>query len=251
MWADTPLRSLDLRTDTLGFEGVGRLDIAGLGFCTGVLVDNDLVLTAAHCLYSAGERIDPRRITFRAGLRHGEAVAESPVRQAVIMEGYTPTEADGASRIARDLALLQLNDSIPLDTAAPFQTSGALDYHDQVSVVSYGRGRKETLSRQESCRMNGRTGRVFGFSCETIFGSSGAPVFRKVGSQFRVVSIISGGLYETDEVMSFGMEVHDALKTLRKDLHDGRRVFPKETVQGHRVRAGDDHDVGRARFVRP
>ena len=84
VWADTAsnsdagLRRLTLRQDLLGFEAVGRLDFATGGFCTGVLVASDLVLTAGHCLRDAARlgHVDGTR--FRAGLRDGEAMLRDP-----------------------------------------------------------------------------------------------------------------------------------------------------------------------------
>jgi len=69
---------------------VGRLELAGRGFCTGALVAPDLVLTAAHCLHdrATGKRIDPARIEFKAGWRNGRAAAYRSVRRAVLGEAH-------------------------------------------------------------------------------------------------------------------------------------------------------------------
>ena len=47
------------RDDLFGWEAVGRGDLAGTGFCTGVLIATNLVLTAAHCLYDAKDQLLP------------------------------------------------------------------------------------------------------------------------------------------------------------------------------------------------
>ena len=45
--AEAPLKRLTLRQDLLGWEAVGRVEMGDKGYCTGVLIAPDLVLTAA------------------------------------------------------------------------------------------------------------------------------------------------------------------------------------------------------------
>ncbi|OZA00805.1 MAG: trypsin, partial [Rhodobacterales bacterium 17-64-5] len=83
------LRRLETPDQIRGWEAVGRVDIAGGGFCTGALIAPDLVLTAAHCVIEpGGAPVDAGRLTFRAGLADGVALAEVPVLRTVAPEGF-------------------------------------------------------------------------------------------------------------------------------------------------------------------
>lgn len=91
--AEAPLKRLTLRQDLLGWEAVGRVEIDGRGYCTGVLVAADLVLTAAHCLSSAdGTLAAPATLRFRAGLRDGVALAESGILRIVVHALCQPSD---------------------------------------------------------------------------------------------------------------------------------------------------------------
>lgn len=251
--ADSRLDRLGSRAEGLGWEAVGRLDIADAGFCTGVLIAPDLVLSAAHCLYDAasGTRRDPRRITFRAGLRDGQAVAEVPVRRAVVLDGYDPNGTDLLKQLKNDAALLQLSQAIPAAHAAPFAIGRPVGTGDQVSVVSYAHDRAQALSWQRSCSVTARGQGALAFSCDVDFGSSGAPVFETSSGRARIVSIVSRGARESGHVIAYGMEIAGPLAGLKAALRSGRGVFPKETVQSRRITVGGGREANGARFVRP
>lgn len=251
----TELKRLTLRSDLLGWEAVGRLDIGHQGFCTGTLVESDLVLTAAHCLYDSrtGERRDPPSMTFRAALRDGEVVAERRGRRAVVHPGYDYLSDDGAARIRHDVALVQLEAPIPVGTADPFRTDALGPGTTKVSVVSYAKGRTEALSRQGACRVLGAQDGLLAFDCDVTFGASGAPVFQDRNGRMRIVSVISAVSDTGAGRVSFGMELPGVYADLRAALRAGRGVWPAEAAEGRRLGVGEKVGTGTGgvRFLKP
>lgn len=256
--ADTGLKRLTLRQDSLGWEAVGRLDIAGSGFCTGVLIETDLVLTAAHCLVdsASGARTDPQGVTFRAGLRDGKAIAERAGVRAVLHPSYDPHDSDGLRQLTSDVALLVLDSPIPAATAAPFVTGAAVRAGASVSLVSFARGREEALSWQRSCAVLGRGQGALLFTCDANFGASGAPVFETSSGRARIVSLVSRGTRDGDRTKVFGPEIGVPLAEVRRALREGRGVWPEAGFAARRLPAPGtaglqrNHDTG-ARFLKP
>lgn len=224
---DTPLDRLTRQEERSGWEAVGRVDIRGGGFCTGTLIEPDLVLTAAHCLMDAqsGRAIDPAGITFRAGYSDGTAVANRRALQTVVHPDYLDNESDHFNAIRTDIGLIKLSSAIPTVQASPFHI-GEQKVGAEVSVVSYARGRSEALSWQRSCSVLDSSAQhgAAAFSCDVTYGSSGAPVFDTSRLRPMIVSLISRGGTRGNITISYGPIIQEPIVELKEALRASKGV---------------------------
>ncbi|MEM6944731.1 MAG: trypsin-like serine protease, partial [Pseudomonadota bacterium] len=153
------------------WKGIGRVNVAAhseKGHCTGTLIGEDLVVTAAHCVFSnsTGRQYAPGNVTFVAGWRLGQKVAYRKASRIIVHPEYNHLAELTLDKMGTDLALILLESPIPSDVAPHFSFGRLSGEKEPLTLLSYRQDRAHALTRQDGCEPTALRGTLLVMHCD-------------------------------------------------------------------------------------
>ena len=190
---------------------IGRLDAEPESTsCTATLVEPDVIVTAAHCLFPKGQKISPSELTFTPNVgaqrlptvRVSEIVGLGVDKMDPSKPDATPTEVDWAVlRLTAPVANVAPIPVRPVGLAEIESRVQAGDVLSNFGYGTYGITISRRLHRNEGCTLipewrqltKGTDDRLVITTCPVIKGDSGGPILLTDKAEHRqLIAVISG-----------------------------------------------------------